>query len=104
MEPQWKEGMDKLWSKTRVELDRASKVAKELMDKGEQHAKELSVRGAREVRKLSLNVQKEGLYFRLGKAIAASSPESWQANKKALLIQNRIVKIDHALKRLSRKK
>ena len=77
-----KQTMDKIWPKTRKELEKALKNTKKLIVKGEKQVKTLSEKGAEQTKKLSLSLKKEKLCYDLGKVVANMPQNKWVKSKK----------------------
>lgn len=92
--------MDKVWPKTKKEMDKAIKSTKEALGKGEDYLRKLSERGVKETQKLSLGLQKERLHYDLGKAVAAISTAKWKNDRKIKALLREIKKIDSQIKKI----
>ena len=67
----------KIWPKTRKELERAANSTRMAIDKGERYIKTLSREGIRNARKIAVSFKKEKLYYALGKTIAVTQKSKW---------------------------
>ena len=95
-----KEVVNKVWPKTKKELERSIKNAKILIDKGEKHLKSFSDSSARQAKKLSLNLKKEQLYYRLGKTLSKLTKSKWGTDENVAAILKQIKDIDSSIRKL----
>ena len=77
-----KEIKEKVWPKTRKELENALKSTKSMIDKGEKYLKNVSEKGAQQTKKLSLSLNREKLYYDLGKLVSSTPKTKWKSNLK----------------------
>lgn len=103
MDPKLKEAIDKVWPRTKVELEKAARTTKLLIDRGEVEVRKVSKQGFREVKKLSLTLKKDALYFRLGKSVATTAAEEWGTNRKIHGLLREIKVVEKNLKSVSKK-
>ena len=92
--------MEKMWPKTKKQMDKAVKNTRKAVGRGEDYLKELSKRSAKETQKLSLGLQKERLHYDLGKAVAAAPATKWKTDKKIGALLRKIKKINIQIKKL----
>jgi len=98
VDPKLRKAINKLWPKTKIELEKARKATKVLIDRGEVHIKKASKTSAREIKKLSLTLQKEKLYFTLGKSVVATARSQWAKNKRISSIIKEIKSAERRIK------
>lgn len=96
----FKDVIDKLWPKTKKELEKAIENTKELINKGEKRLKVVSEKSINHTKKLSLGLKKEKLYYNLGKEAAYLSKSKWANNKKIGELISEIKGIDREIKKL----
>ncbi len=77
-----KEITEKVWPKTRKELENALEITKGMIDKGEKYLKNVSEKGAQQTKKLSLSLNREKLYYDLGKLVSRTPKTKWKSNQK----------------------
>jgi len=77
-----KEIREKVWPKTRKELESVLKNTKGMIDKGEKYLKNVSDKGAQKTKKLSLSLNREKLYYDLGKLVSKTPKTRWNSNQK----------------------
>ena len=95
-----KEVVDRLWPKTKEEIEKGMISAKKILAKGEKQLKELSEKGASKTKKLSLVLKREKLYFDLGKKIATTSTNKWTTNKRINALMKEIKSLDRQMKKI----
>ena len=91
--------IEKAWPKTKMEMDKAVKSTKETIRRSEIYLAKLSKKGARETQKFSLGLQKERLYYELGKAVINAGTK-WKTNKKVGALLREVKKIDSKIKKI----
>jgi hypothetical protein len=96
----FREVMDRVWPRTKKELEKAGENAKKLLNKGEAYLRDVSERGVEQTKKLSLSIKKEKLYYDLGKTAANSPVSKWPKNKKISLLVKTIKKLDTQIKQI----
>ncbi len=77
-----KEAVDRIWPKTKKELEKGIASAKKLIRKSEKYIKEMSEKGVKQTKKLSLGLKKEKLYYDLGKTVSSTPADNWKSSKK----------------------
>ncbi len=70
---QMKQKMEKMWKKTRKDLDKIITDTDGAMKKGEKYLKDISGKGKKNLDVLALSLQREKLYYELGKTISQIS-------------------------------
>lgn len=98
-----KKAMDQLWKKVKDDFDGLLKDSSVLIKKGEGFLKDVSQKGQTELEIVSLSLQREKLYYELGK-IEGSIPKKRNAAKKKAAALAKIKKIDERIRKLKRKK
>ncbi|MBD3264506.1 MAG: hypothetical protein GF375_05345 [Candidatus Omnitrophica bacterium] len=78
----FREVMDRLWPRTRKELEKGMENAKTMLNKGEKYLRDISERGAEKTKRISLMVQREKVYYNLGKTVAGTPASKWPSTKK----------------------
>jgi len=53
-----------------------------MIDKGEKYLKNVSEKGAQQTKKLSLSLNREKLYYDLGKLVSRTPKTKWKSNQK----------------------
>jgi len=77
-----KEVVEKVWPKTKKELEKGMKNAKIMLNKGEKYLKDVSDKGIEKTKKISLSLKREKLYYDLGKVTATTAVDKWGSSKK----------------------
>lgn len=95
-----KDVVDKVWPKTKKELEKAIKNAKKYLAKGEEYFTEISEKGVKQTKRLCLGLKKEKLCHDLGKAVAVTAAAKWKTNKKITALIKEIKKLDSQIKQI----
>ena len=95
-----KEVVDRLWPKTKQELEKAVENTKKLIGKGEEYVKVMSEKSAEQTKKLSLSFKRERLYYTLGKAVAKTAQGKWSMSKKINRMVKEIKDTDKEIKKI----
>ena len=95
----FKEVVDRLWPKTKKELERAINTTKKLLNKGEEYLKDVSEKGVDNARKLSLSLKKEKLYYSLGKSLAGLPKSKWSKSNKLSSLLKEIKDLEKDIKK-----
>ncbi len=95
-----KEVAEKIWPKTKKELEKAIDNARKIIDKGEDYLKVVSEKSIAKTRKLSLGLQKEKLYYALGKALLSVPKSRWSKDKKINSLVKQIKDTDKIIRKL----
>ena len=98
-----KQKMDIIWKKTRRDIDKLMKEADVMMKKGEKHLKDISGKGKNNLDVLNLTLQREKLYYELGKVVAQISQSKDVDVKKEHSLLNEIKTIDIQIEKLKNK-
>ena len=93
--------MEDLWKKMGKDFDELLRQSSNLVKKGEVFLKDTSKKGQIELEVISLSLQKEKLYYELGKTMGAT-PKKKDYLKKKTKIMNQIKVIDKKVKVLKR--
>ena len=93
--------VDVMWKKIRKDLDGVWKDTSVLIDKGEKFLKDTSKKGQQELEVVSLSLQREKLYYDLGKLISTGSKSQVTTKKKQALVK-KIVGIGDTIKKLKK--
>ena len=94
-----KEKINSLWRSTKKDLDKIIKDTTQLARKGEEYIKDISEKGKKRLEYLSLFLQREKLYYQLGKKISSTSSHRWGKDKKIEEILKKIRKINRKIKK-----
>ncbi len=94
------EFVDKVWPKTKKELEKVAENAKKMLAKGESYLKEVSEKGVEQSKKISLSLKKEKLYYDLGKAVSSCDLAELSSNKKVNGILKNIKKLEISIKKI----
>ena len=90
-----------IWPNTKKELEKMMKNAKKMLDKGEAHLKDLSEKSINQTKKISLGLQKEKIYYDLGKTTAHTPNNRWRTTTKINKLLSKIKQIDKEIKKLN---
>ena len=82
--------VDKLWKDHKKDVDSIVKNAQKLTKQGERYIKDQSEKGKTQLEIMGLTLQKEKLYYELGRVIARLPKKKWSASKKAQNISGKI--------------
>lgn len=96
--------IDRLWKITQKDLGKVLKGAERLVKKGETYIKDKSEKGKKELEKITLILQREKLYYELGKTIANRPKRKGPYAKKTRGILDKIKDIKLKIKKLKKKK
>ena len=97
-----KKKIDKMWKASKKDMEKVMKNAEILAKKGEIYMKDKSAKGKVQLEIASLALQREKLYYELGKTLAKTVKTKWTADKKVLQIATKIKIIN--LKIVNKKK
>jgi len=89
-----------VWPNTKKELEKMMKNAKTMLDKGEAHLKDFSEKSINQTKKISLGLQKEKIYYDLGKTTARTPTSKWKTTKRINKLLSEIKQIDKEIKKL----
>ncbi len=95
-----KEIAEKVWPKTKKELEKGMKSAKEMLNKGEKYLKDVSDKGREKTKKLSLTLRREKLFYDLGKAAATTVKTKWNSSKKIQSVLTEIKNLTAQIKKI----
>ena len=87
---QLKKEIDKLWELHKKDVDGILENAQRLAKKGERYIRDKSKEGKKQLEIVAFNLQREKLYYELGKAISSLPKERWPTSKKPLEIIRKI--------------
>jgi len=96
----FKEVVDKIWPKTKKELEKMAENAKKMLAKGEEHLRDWSEKGIEKTKKLSLSIKREQMYYTLGKISATTPATKWRASKKISSTLKEIKELDRQIKKI----
>ena len=96
----FREAVDKLWPKTKKELEKALKSTKKMIDKGEKYLKAGYEKGLENTKILSLNIKKEKLYYDLGRQVGHIPKTKWGSSSKVNKLIKEIKSLDKEIKKL----
>ena len=77
-----KKKIDKLWKSSKKDLDKALKKAERLAKEGEHYIKDKSEKAKKQLEIMALSLQREKIYYELGKTIAKLPKNKWATAKK----------------------
>lgn len=93
--------MDVMWKKMKKDLDGVWKETSVLVTKGEKFFKSSTKKGQQELEVISLSMQREKLYYELGKVVSIVPQRPSTTKKKQALIK-KIKAIAEKIKKLKR--
>jgi len=99
-EQRLQEMIDKVWPRTKKELERGMVQTKKLIVEGEKQFKVISQKSIKNTKKLSLTLQREQLYYALGKSAAGTPRTKWGSAKKINSLIHNIKKLDQQIKQI----
>lgn len=73
---------NKVWPKTKKELEKAIEKTKKAIDTGERYLKTLSQKGVENTHKIALTLKREKLYYELGRTLHDTPKNKWLEGKK----------------------
>jgi len=91
--------MDSLWKSVKKDLEKVLKDTTKLIKKGEDYIKDFSEKGKDKLEKLTLSLQREKLYYELGKSISNLPKKRWTENKRIEEIVSKIRRINRQIKK-----
>ena len=94
-----KKKIDSLWKSAKKDLEKVLKDTTRLIKKGEDYIKDFSEKGKDKLEKLTLSLQREKLYYELGKIISNLPKKRWTENKRIEEIVSKIRKINRQIKK-----
>ncbi len=100
----FKKKIDKMWQVSKKDMEKVLKNAEILAKKGECYLKDKSVEGKVQLEIASLALQREKLYYELGKTLAKTVKTKWSTDKKVLEITNKIKIINLKIQNKKKKK
>lgn len=95
------ETLAKLWETSKKEIEKISKEAAVLLKKGEKSLKKASEKSKDNIAFINSAIQKEKLYYQLGKTLSGLPKNKWQKNKKITSMIKEISKLNKNLKKKS---
>ncbi|MCK4917318.1 MAG: hypothetical protein KAI91_05895 [Candidatus Omnitrophica bacterium] len=95
-----REVVDKIWPKTKKELEKDVEGALKLLSKGKEHLMNISDKSISKTKKISLGFKKEKLYYKLGKLTANTPKTQWKDTQKISLLIKEIKEIDKSMKKI----
>lgn len=97
-----KQKLDRLWKVGKKDLDRILKDTSHLVQKGEDYIKEVSKKGEENLETMVLALQREKLYYELGRSLSSLSKNKWAKSKKVESSLAKIKKISRKIRRLKK--
>ncbi len=94
--------MERLWRIARRDLERISQETFRLARKGELYIKEISKRGERNLEVMGLALQREKLYYELGKTLVYTSKNKWISSKRIKDLLIKIRDISRKIKKIKK--
>lgn len=98
----WKKSMEKLWKRTKKDLEKVLDDTTSLLKKGEVYFKELSAKSKDKLDLLALKVRREKLYYRLGKALANVPKTRWINNNKIDKLLSEIRSLNRKIRQIQK--
>jgi predicted nucleic acid-binding Zn-ribbon protein len=95
--------INKLWKRTKKDLEIAIDNTTKLIKKGEGYIKEFSEKGKEKIEALNITVKREKLYYQLGKTIASTPKSRWTSSKKLDKILKEIKNLTKEIKKKNKK-
>jgi len=86
--------IERLWKISKKEMKEFIKNAEHLAKEGERYIKDKSEKGKKQLEIAALVLQREKLYYELGRTLARTPKSKWSLNKKALDISSKIKSIN----------
>ena len=94
------EFVNRVWPKTKRELEKGMVQTRKLIDQSEVYIKDLSKKGMVQTQKLSLTLKKEKLCRDLGKLVAGLPKAKWETTRKIGSLIRQIKAVDRTIKKL----
>jgi len=95
--------LNKLWKLGKKDLDEILKEATSLAKKGEIQIKQASKKAEQNLEAMVLSLQREKLYYELGKSLTRSPKKKWTKNKTIDRLSIKIKNISRNIKKLQKK-
>ncbi len=95
--------IDRLWKIVKKDLDRVSEDTVRAVKKGEVYIKDKSEEGKKMLKVMTLTLQREKLYYELGRIVANTPKRKGAYPKKALSLLNEIKGINLNIKKTKKK-
>ena len=89
-----------MWKVARKDMEQVSKDTARFVKKGEDYIREISKKGEENLETMVLTLQRERLYYDLGKSLASLAKNKWTRSKKAEGALIKIKNISRKIKRL----
>lgn len=96
----WNEIMNKMWPKTKKELEKGIDNAKKFLETGEKHLKDFSEKSAEQTKKVSLILRREKLYYDLGKTVSKTPRTRWTKTGKIGGFIKTIKQLDQEIRKI----
>jgi len=96
----FKDIADKMWPRTKKELEKVIDNAKKMLGKGEDYLKDLSEKSVNQTKKISLVLQKEKLYYDLGKTLTKVPATRWKKHTKIGSLLKELKKLDAEIRKI----
>lgn len=94
---EFKKRVDRLWVTTKKDLNNVLKDGTQLLKQGEIYIKDQSEKGKRKLEAMTLALEREKLYYELGKSLASQPKGRFSKKSEDLLIK--IKKINRNIKK-----
>jgi hypothetical protein len=85
---------NKLWPKTRVELEKIVSTTKSAIDTGEKYLKEISEKGIKKTKTIPLRLKREKLYYELGRTVSSLCKSKWENDEQIANLIREIKQLD----------
>ena len=97
-----KKNMDKLWKYVKKDLQATQEDMTRLLKSSEVQIKELSVKSKIKLEEMSAALEREKLYYDLGKTVSAAHKKNKKFDAKSPIILKKIRSLDTKIKKLQR--
>ncbi len=95
----FKQMVDKIWPRTKLELEKGLERTKKALSEGEKYLKEVSHESAENIHQLSLQLKRERAFYELGKTVVRVRKTSWATDKKIAKLTEEIKKLSREIKK-----
>ena len=97
-----KRKIDKVWRVGKKDLDKILKDSSRLVKKGETQIKDISKKAEKNLEVMVLSLQREKLYYELGKYLAKLTKNKWTDSRKAKNFLSKIKNTSRKINRLTK--
>ncbi|MFH1577925.1 MAG: hypothetical protein ABIC18_02515 [Candidatus Omnitrophota bacterium] len=96
---EFKRKVDKLWKQGKKDLDKILKETSHMIKTGESHIKEMSKKAEENLEVMVLSLQREKLYYELGKSAVNLPKGKWESSKTLDSLLTKIKDINRKVKK-----